>query len=57
MKGSIRACLGFFSVFGSVGSLDYDPSSSILLAASTAVVGLLLMYSGVSAMNKDNYHG
>jgi hypothetical protein len=57
MKGSIRACLGFFIVFGSVGSLDYDPSSSILLAASTAVVGLLLMYSGVSAMNKDNYHG
>ena len=57
MRGSIRACLGFFIVFGSVGSLDYDPSSSILLAASTAVVGLLLMYSGVSAMNKDNYHG
>jgi hypothetical protein len=57
MKGSIRAGVGFLIVFGSVGSLDYDPSSSVLLAASTAVVGLLLMYSGVRAMNRDNYHG
>jgi hypothetical protein len=53
MKGSIRACVGFFIVFGSVGSLDADPSSSVLLATSLAVVGLLLMYSGVRAMNGD----
>jgi hypothetical protein len=57
MRGSIRAFVGFFIVFGAVGNLDYDPSSSVLLAASLAVVGLLLMYSGVTAMNKDNYHG
>jgi len=57
MKGSIRTFIGLLVVFGSVGSLDYDPSSSVLLAASTAVVGLLLMYSGVRAMNRDNYHG
>ena len=53
MKGSIRAGVGFFIVFGAVGNLDYDPSSSVLLAASLAVVGLLLMYSGVSAMNRN----
>ena len=57
MRGSIRAFVGFFIVFGAVGNLDYDPSSSLLLAASLAVVGLLLMYSGVTAMNKDQNHG
>ena len=52
MRGSIRAFVGFFIVFGAVGNLDADPSSSVLLATSLAVVGLLLMYSGVSAMNR-----
>lgn len=53
MKGSIRAFVGLLVVFGAVGNLDYDPSSSVLLAASLAVVGLLLMYSGVTAMNRS----
>jgi hypothetical protein len=57
MKGSIRACIGFLIVFGAVGSLDYDPSSSVLLAASLAAVGLLLMYSGVRAMNGGKFNG
>ena len=57
MKGSIRAIVGFFIVFGAVGGMDADPSSSVLLGVSLAAVGLLLMYSGVRAMNKDNYHG
>ena len=57
MKGSIRAGIGFFIVFGAVGGLDADPSSSLLLATSLAVVGLLFMYSGVRAMNRDQYHG
>jgi hypothetical protein len=51
MKGSIRAGIGFLIVFGAVGGLDADPSNSVLLATSAAVVGLLLMYSGVRAMN------
>ena len=57
MRGSIRAIVGFFIVFGAVGGMEHDPSSSILLGVSLAAVGLLLMYSGVRAMNKDNYHG
>jgi hypothetical protein len=57
MKGSIRVGLGFLCVFGAVGSLDVDPSASILLQVSIAVLGLLLMYSGVRAMNRDQYHG
>lgn len=52
MRGSIRAGVGFFCVFGSVGSLDADPNASLLVAISLAVVGLVLMYSGVMAMNR-----
>jgi hypothetical protein len=57
MKGSIRALCGFLCVFGAVGGLDADPSASVLLQVSVAVFGLLLMYSGVRAMNRDQYHG
>jgi len=53
MKGSIRAIVGFFCVFGAVGGMDHDPSASILLQMAIAVVGLGLLYSGVNAMNKD----
>jgi hypothetical protein len=55
MKGSIRAIVGFLCVFGAVGTIDADPSSSILLQVSLALLGLGIMYSGVSAMNKENY--
>jgi len=57
MKGSIRALCGFLIVFGAVGGLDADPSSSVLVQVSVAVLGLLIMYSGVRAMNRDQYHG
>jgi hypothetical protein len=51
MKGSIRAFIGFMLAFGAVGALDFDPNASLLLQTSVAVVGLLVMYSGVRAMN------
>lgn len=51
MKGTIRASIGFLVVYGAVGSLEYDPTSDILLATSLAVLGLGLLYSGVVAMN------
>jgi len=51
MKGSIRAFIGFMLAFGAVGTLDFDPSASLLLQTSLAVVGLLVMYSGIRAMN------
>jgi hypothetical protein len=57
MKGSIRAIVGFLIVFGAVGGLDADPSNSVLLATSLAIVGLLLMYSGVRAMNGGKFNG
>jgi hypothetical protein len=52
MKGSIRAGIGFLCVFGSVGGMDNGPDSSLVLLVTTAVCGLLLMYSGVSAMKE-----
>jgi len=52
MRGSIRAAVGFLCVFGAVGNLDYDPSSSLMVAISLAVLGLAIMYSGVRAMNR-----
>jgi hypothetical protein len=51
MRGSIRAAVGFLCVFGAVGNLDADPSASVLVSLSLAVLGLAIMYSGVSAMN------
>jgi hypothetical protein len=57
MRGSIRACVGFLIVFGAVGGMDNDPSSSVLLGVSLAAVGLLLMYSGVRAMNGGKFNG
>jgi hypothetical protein len=57
MKGSIRAGIGFLIVFGAVGGMDADPSSSLLLGVSLAVLGLLLMYSGVRAMNGGKFNG
>jgi hypothetical protein len=54
MKGSIRAAIGFLIVFGAVGTLDADPSSSVLVQTGIAIVGLLVMYSGVRAMNRSN---
>lgn len=52
MKGSIRAIVGFLIVFGAVGGMEHDPSSSVLLGTLAAVIGLAIMYSGVSAMKE-----
>ena len=57
MKGSIRAIVGFLVVFGAVGGLDADPSSSLLVQTSIAVLGLCIMYSGVSAISKEQNNG
>jgi Co/Zn/Cd efflux system component len=50
MRGSIRAFLGFLIVYGAVGSLDYDPTASVFEMSVLAVVGLVIMASGVFAM-------
>jgi hypothetical protein len=52
MRGSIRLGIGFLMVFASVGTLDADPNASLLSVILLATFGLLLMLSGVNAMEK-----
>ena len=55
MKGSIRAILGLLVVFGAVGGIDNATDSQLLVESLIAVLGLGIMYSGVSAMNRGIY--
>lgn len=50
MTGSIRALVGFMMAYGAVGTLDSDPTASVLVMSALACAGLALMASGVSAM-------
>jgi hypothetical protein len=52
MNGSIRLIVGLLITYGAVGTVDYDPSASVLLQTAIAAFGLLIMYSGVRAMNR-----
>ena len=52
MSGSIRAGVGFMMVFGAVGTMDIDPTASLVQLALLAAAGLGLMLSGVLAMQK-----
>lgn len=49
MRGSIRAFVGFMLVFGAVGGLD-NVDAPVLTLVAVAVLGLAIMWSGVSAM-------
>ena len=57
MRGSIRAFVGFLIVFGCVGGMDNATDSQLLVATLGAVLGLCVMYSGVSAMNGGKING
>lgn len=48
----IRVIVGLLVAYGAVGTLDYDPNASVLVQTAIAAVGLLIMYSGVSALNR-----
>ena len=53
MKGSIRTVLGFLIVFGAVGGMD-SGSATFTEGLLLSIIGLGIMYSGVTAMNKEN---
>lgn len=57
MKGSIRAIVGFLIAYGAVGGMEHDPTASLLVQTSLAVLGLGIMYSGVSALTKEKIYG
>jgi len=50
MKGSIRAITGLIITLGAAGGLDSASDNQLLLVTSVALLGCLLMLSGVSAM-------
>lgn len=53
MKGSIRMLVGFFVAAGTVGTLDIDPSASVLVQGAVALAGLAVLYSGIRAMKEQ----
>jgi hypothetical protein len=42
--------VGFFLVYGAVGTLEVDPTASLLQMMGLACAGLALMYAGVNAL-------
>jgi hypothetical protein len=53
MQGSIRLAIGFLIVFGAVGGMDTGPAEYFYVQILSAVVGLIIMYFGVKAMNNE----
>lgn len=53
MRGSIRASVGFLITFGAVGGME-SPENSLIFLIPVAVVGLLILASGVSAISKES---
>jgi hypothetical protein len=53
MQGSIRLAIGFLIVFGAVGGMDTGPVEYFYVQILSAVVGLIIMYFGVKAMNNE----
>jgi hypothetical protein len=54
MAGSIRFFVGLLVTFGAVGGME-SPEASLLIGTAIAAVGLLIMYSGVRAMKRNDY--
>jgi hypothetical protein len=53
MQGSIRLAVGFLVAFGAVGGMDTGPADYFYVQILSAIVGLMIMYSGVKAMNNE----
>lgn len=50
MQGSIRVVLGLLIVFGAVGGIEQASDAQLIPAVLLAIVGLVMMNSGVTAM-------
>lgn len=53
MKGSIRVFVGLLITAGAVGGMEVGTDPQLPLQLFTALVGLLVMFSGVSAIKKE----
>lgn len=52
---AIIAFVGFMFAYGAVGTMDADPSASVVMCAAVAFIGLIAMYVGVMGMNGAFY--
>ena len=53
MSGSIQTLVGFLIVFGAVGGIEVNPDADLLVQMLIAVVGLVVMLTGVFAMKEN----
>ena len=48
------AIVGFLITYGAVGTLDADPTASVVKMFAIACAGLCIMYAGVSGLTQSN---
>ena len=53
MSGSIKMLVGFLIVVGAGGGIEVNPDADLLVQMLIAVVGLVVMLTGVSAMKEN----
>jgi hypothetical protein len=53
-SNAIITAVGFFMVYGAVGTMDADPTVSIVKLFGIACAGLGLMFAGVNGLTESN---
>jgi hypothetical protein len=53
MQGSIRVIVGLVFVMGALGGMEHGTDPQLMLQLGLALFGLLVMASGVKAMNRE----
>jgi hypothetical protein len=57
MPGTIRMIVGFLTALGAMGTLEVDPTASVVSQTLIALVGLAIAFSGVHAVNRSSSNG
>ena len=53
MKGTMRTILGLILLMGVAGGIDTATDFELFLLAGIGALGMMLMFSGVTAMNEN----
>jgi hypothetical protein len=53
-SNAIITAVGFFMVYGAVGTMDTDPTVSLVKLFGIACAGLCLMFAGVNGLTESN---
>jgi hypothetical protein len=49
--------VGFLTALGAMGTLEVDPTASVVSQTLIALVGLAIAFSGVHALNRSSSNG